>query len=184
MTEPSIDASFPAMYAEHPLATLASILFVVGFKLARPSLWRQMFELGWDQFLPFAITVSAIVFTDLLTGIALGMVAAIFSILRSHYMNSHFMQIRATSETDGRNQIVIRLAEQVTFLNRAAILKALKEIPSHSDVTIEESKSLFVDHDVLEIIQDFEENAANRDIKVSRLQKAESGAHQKAAHAN
>ena len=167
-----------------PLATLASILFVVGFKLARPSLWRQMFELGWDQFLPFAITVSAIVFTDLLTGIALGMVAAIFSILRSHYMNSHFMQIRATSETDGRNQIVIRLAEQVTFLNRAAILKALKEIPSHSDVTIEESKSLFVDHDVLEIIQDFEENAANRDIKVSRLQKAESGAHQKAAHAN
>ncbi len=152
-----------------PLAALASILFVVGFKLARPSLWQQMFALGWDQFLPFAITVSAIVFTDLLTGIGLGMVAALFSILRSHYMNSHFMQILETKE-DGRRRFVIRLAEQVTFLNRAAILQALKEIPNGSAVAIEESQSLFVDHDVTEIIDDFENNAANRDIRVERIQ--------------
>ena len=152
-----------------PLAALASILFVVGFKLARPSLWQNMFALGWDQFLPFAITVGAIVFTDLLTGIGLGMLAAIFAILRSHYLNSHFMQILETEE-GGRRRFVIELAEQVTFLNRAAILRALKEIPDGSDVAIEESRSLFVDHDVTEIIEDFEQNAASRDIQVERIQ--------------
>ncbi|MCH2184613.1 SulP family inorganic anion transporter, partial [Myxococcota bacterium] len=152
-----------------PLAALASILFVVGFKLARPSLWRNMFALGWDQFLPFAITVGAIVFTDLLTGIGLGMLAAIFAILRSHYLNSHFMQVLETEE-GGRRRFVIELAEQVTFLNRAAILRALKEIPDGSAVAIEESRSLFVDHDVMEIIEDFEQNAASRDIHVERIQ--------------
>ena len=74
------------------------------------------------------------------------------------------------TEEGGRRRFVIELAEQVTFLNRAAILRALKEIPDGSDVAIEESRSLFVDHDVMEIIEDFEQNAASRDIHVERIQ--------------
>jgi len=152
-----------------PLAALASILFVVGFKLARPALWRQMYSLGMAQFLPFAITVLGIVFTDLLTGIGLGMIAAIFAILRAHYMNSHFMHIEEKGEEAGAREVKIQLAEEVTFLNRAAILKELKQIPDGAHVIIEEFHSFFIDQDVLEIVDDFEANAASRGIKVTRV---------------
>jgi len=152
-----------------PLAALASILFVVGFKLARPALWKQMYSLGMAQFLPFAITVLGIVFTDLLTGIGLGMVAALFAILRTHYMNSHFMHIEEKDKDGGVHEVKIQLAEEVTFLNRAAILKELEQIPNGTHVIIEEFHSFFIDQDVLEIVADFEENATRRDIKVTRV---------------
>ena len=159
-----------------PLSVLASILFVVGYKLAKPALWKQMYGLGMAQFLPFTITVLAIVFTDLLTGIGLGMVAALFAILRAHYMNSHFMHIEEKNENGGAHQVKIQFAEEVTFLNRAAILKELKQIPDGSHVTIEEFHSFFIDQDVIEIIDDFEKNAASRNIKVTRVREPQEGA--------
>lgn len=152
-----------------PLAALASILFVVGYKLAKPALFHQMWKLGMSQFLPFTATVVAIVWTDLLTGIGIGMVVAIFSILRSHYMNSHFLHLQEHEKVDGRREFTIELAEQVTFLNRAAILKELDALPSGSHVTIDASKSVVIDQDVHEIISDFEEAAPRRDILVERI---------------
>lgn len=151
-----------------PLAALASILFVVGFKLARPKLVKQMYSLGLAQFIPFAVTVLAIVFSDLLTGIGIGMVAALFAILRSHYLNSHFLHKQERGEGDGGHEFIFQLAEEVTFLNKGAILKELKSIPDGSTVRIDGSNSVFIDQDVLEIITDFETSAAGRDIQVHR----------------
>lgn len=152
-----------------PLAALAAILLVVGFKLARPALFKAMFDKGWSQFLPFVITIAAIVFTDLLTGIGVGMLAAIFAILRSHYMNSHFLHMQESDGPDGTHNVRIELAEEVTFLNKAAILKALNELPDGTHVVIDATRSVFVDHDVVEIIDEFETTAATRDIRVERI---------------
>ena len=149
-----------------PLAALASILFVVGYKLARPSLFTTMWKLGPAQFLPFIITILAIVFTDLLTGIALGMVAALFAILRSHYLNSHFLHMKEKDLPGKPHAVTIGLAEEVTFLNKGAIIKELKSIPDGSEVTIDSSRSIFIDQDVLEVIKDFEISAAERGITV------------------
>ncbi|MHC4892937.1 MAG: SulP family inorganic anion transporter [Planctomycetota bacterium] len=152
-----------------PLASLAAILFVVGYKLARPTLFKQMWGQGLSQFLPFVITIVGIVRIDLLTGIGLGMVAAIFAILRAHYLNSHFMHLSESDDSSGVHEVNIELAEEVTFLNKGAILKELKAIPNGSLVRLDATRSVFIDPDVLEIIVDFEATAENRGIDVQRL---------------
>lgn len=153
-----------------PLAALASILFVVGYKLAKPALFVQMYALGPAQFLPFVITIVGIVFTDLLTGISLGMVAALFSILRSHFLNSHFLHIRGHDEPSLPHEVIIELAEEVTFLNKGAILKELSSIPDGSRVTIDTSRSVFIDHDVQEVIADFKTSAELRRIDLQLVE--------------
>ncbi|MEM7306621.1 MAG: SulP family inorganic anion transporter [Planctomycetota bacterium] len=152
-----------------PLAALAAILFVVGYKLAKPALFKQMYSLGLAQFLPFIITILGIVFTDLLTGIALGMAAALVAILRSHYINSHFMHLSESNDESGKHRVTIELAEEVTFLNKAAILKELKAIPNGTHVVIDGSHSVFLDQDVVEVIQNFEQSAGDRDITIERM---------------
>jgi MFS superfamily sulfate permease-like transporter len=153
-----------------PLAVLASILFIVGYKLAKPSLFKQMFNLGKRQFYPFVVTIIGIVFTDLLKGIALGLIVAIFIILKNSYKNSHFMHINTSN---GVNHVNIKLAEEVTFFNKGAIMSELKRIKEDSIVTIDLSESVYIDYDVVEIINNFKSTASNRNIEVSLITKNE-----------
>jgi MFS superfamily sulfate permease-like transporter len=150
-----------------PLSALAAVLLVVGYKLAKPATFLAMYRQGWAQFAPFIVTILGIVFTDLLTGIALGMAVAIFVILRSHYLSSHFLHIEQ-SGNNGR-EIRMRLAEEVTFLNKGALIKELKSVPDGSTVLIDASRTIRIDQDALEIFQDFEESAPRRNIKVQRV---------------
>ena len=132
-----------------------------------------MFGLGLAQFLPFVITIAGIVFTDLLRGIGIGMVAALFAILRSHYLNSHFLHMKERDQEGQPHEVRIELAEEVTFLNKGAILRALKQIPDHSHVVIDQSASVFIDQDVREIIADFQESAPGRSIEVEIVKRLE-----------
>lgn len=145
-----------------PLATLACILFVVGYKLAKPSLFKAMYELGWNQFVPFVATVAGIVFTDLLQGIGIGMAVAIVYILRSHYKNPYLYQC---SSVNGIEVCKITLAEEVTFLKKGSILQALKKLPTGATVIIDGSNTKVIDHDVIEVIRDFLINAKSRNIQ-------------------
>ncbi|MDL1863946.1 SulP family inorganic anion transporter [Betaproteobacteria bacterium PRO5] len=146
-----------------PLASLACILFVVGYNLAKPSLFKAMYELGWSQFAPFIATVIGILLTDLLKGIGIGMVVAIFFILRSNLKTDYEL---FHEKNDGVRKIRLVLAEDVSFLNKGSIGKALKEFESDSWVIIDGSKSKYIDHDIIEIIRDFTVNAHIRDINV------------------
>lgn len=141
-----------------PLATLAAILLVVGYKLAKPALFKKMYRLGKYQFIPFIVTIIGIVFTDLLTGIGLGMGVAIFFILLNNLRNPYFFTEEMHSK-DG-DSLLIRLSEDVSFLNRASIMKTLDEIPPHTKVIIDATRSVNIDYDVYEIIKDFEKKAA------------------------
>ncbi len=165
-----------------PLAVLAAVLLVVGYKLAKPSMFRQMARLGWSQFLPFMATVVGVVFTDLLKGIGIGMAVAVVIILRNSYKNSYFLH-RKKSAT-GPEEVKLTLAEEVVFLNKGSIKNELSRVPKGSKVTIDMSKSVSVDHDVLEIIEDFEKQAEAKNIDVelirkNRAQRASSGNGQK-----
>lgn len=148
-----------------PLAVLASVLFVVGYKLAKPALFAKMYGRGWSQFLPFLVTIAGIVFTDLLTGIMAGLAVAIVVILRRSFQNSHFLHM-ADDESGGSHDIRLRLAEEVTFLNKGAILLELSRVPDGSKVTIDMGDCVHVDHDVTEIIDDFRSTAGERSITV------------------
>lgn len=140
-----------------PLASLAAILLMVGYKLSKFSLYRGMYQLGREQFIPFIVTVIAILGTDLLKGIGIGMVVAIYFILRKNYKHSY--HYKKEEYKDGE-VITLILSEEVTFLNKGSIGLTLDHLPENSKVVIDGSKSLNIDYDVLEIIQEFKEHSA------------------------
>ncbi len=154
-------ASIPALLNEIPLASLAAILLVIGYRLARVSLFKAMWKEGFWQFVPFIVTVVGLVFTDLLTGIMLGMAVAFFEILIYNY------QLNFYREETSAGSFTIRFTEHMTFLNKASLKRLLREIPATSVVTIDMSATRILDHDVREVIEDFTTHAAADGIDVT-----------------
>ncbi len=135
-----------------PLSTLAAILILVGYKLAKPSLFAQMWRYGKYQWWPFIITVVTIVFSDLLTGVLVGLGASVLAILYGNLRNAYFFHEEEYHEGD---LIRIRLSQEVSFLNKASIKRTLDDLPAGSFVLIDASDTAYIDFDVLEIIRDF-----------------------------
>jgi MFS superfamily sulfate permease-like transporter len=156
--------AFPSLLNMIPLASLAAILIMVGFKLAKPTVFKKMFNIGWQQFIPFVGTIIAILITDLLIGIGIGMVIALLVILHSHYKNA--FSFHKTPKEDDMH-LKLTLAEEISFLNKASLKKQLAELPTGAEVEIDASRTVHIDHDVLELIQDFKEKAYQKQIKVS-----------------
>lgn len=158
----------PTLLNMIPLSVLAAILFLVGYKLAKPSLFKTMYNLGWKQFLPFIVTVVGIIFTDLLVGIGLGLAVGIIVILIKSYQNSHFLHIEESHE--GKNDIIkMTLAEEVTFFNKGAILKELDSLPESSYLELDVRKTRYLDNDIIEILEDFSTKAKNRNINIKLI---------------
>lgn len=145
-----------------PLATLAAILIIVGYKLAKPALFRQMYGNGWQQFAPFIATVVGIVATDLLRGIGIGLAVAVAIVLHHNLRNPFTLSQHVPETSDYR----IQLAEEVSFLNKGRILEQLQAIPPNSRVVIDGTQSKVVDFDVYEILRDFRAGAPARNIAV------------------
>lgn len=152
-----------------PLASLATILIMVGYKLAKPSLFKQMYALGWEQFVPFVVTIAAIVLTDLLTGIGLGLLVAVFFTLHHSYRNSHYLK-QSRAQEDGREVFHLVLAEEVSFFNKASILEVLEAIPANSKVVIDCTNSKSIAYDVVEFIHDYQQHAKLKNITVETIQ--------------
>ena len=150
-----------------PLASLAAILLMVGYKLAKPALFKQMYKLGWEQFVPFTVTVVAILTTDLLKGIMSGMIVGGFFALYHSYRNSYHMK-DVTSE-NGTNVHHFVLAEEVSFFNKASVVKALESIPPNSKVIFDYSNSKSIAYDVVELIKEYEVNAKTKNITVEKI---------------
>lgn len=142
----------PAVLNKIPLASLAAILLMVGYKLSKLELYKQMFKLGYEQYVPFIATILGVLLTRLLEGIGIGLAIAIFFILRKNYRNN-FTQIVVHEGDHDRVQVV--LSEEVTFINKGSILMMLNKLPENAEVTIDGSKCKAIDYDVLEIIEDF-----------------------------
>jgi len=150
-----------------PLSCLAAILLMTGIKLASPALIKQMWNEGRYQFIPFAATLTAIVFTDLLIGIVIGLVVAIGFILNS---NMRRPVRRFVEKHLGGDVVHIELANQESFLNRAALSHVLAEVPRHGRVLLDAQNTDYIDPDVLDLIRDFKEQAGPaRDIDVSLI---------------
>lgn len=154
----------PTLLNKIPLSVLAAILLIVGFKLAKPSLFLQMYKLGWKQFLPFTVTVIGIVFTDLLVGIGMGLAVGIVVILIKSFQNSHFLHIE--DKSNGKHKIKMTLAEEVTFFNKGAILKELDSLPMDTFLELDVRKTRYLDNDIIEILEDFAFKAKERHIDI------------------
>lgn len=157
-------ATIPFVLNLVPLAVLAAILFMVGYKLAKPATFVEMYRLGWSQFLPFISTIIGVVFTDLLKGIGLGLVVAVVILLRESFKNSHVLDVHESNNGDKHVRII--LAEEVYFLNKGAIADELNKLPEGGTVTIDASRTVSIDHDVQEVISDFRKTAKTKNILV------------------
>jgi MFS superfamily sulfate permease-like transporter len=149
-----------------PLAALAAILLLIGYKLARFSLFKSQARLGLDQFLPFVTTILGIVIFDLLIGIGIGMGVAIVYILMRNFQNSHFYKEKPEEDP---NTIHIVLSEEVSFLNKGALIQALDDIDPGKHVIIDGSNSKVIDYDVLEVISNFKIAAKEKGIEVDTI---------------
>lgn len=157
----------PALLNKIPLSVLAAILLVVGYKLAKPSTFKTMYSLGWKQWVPFIVTVIGIVFTDLLFGIGLGLAVGIVIVLIKSYQNSHFLHIE--DKSNGKKKMKMTLAEEVTFINKGAILKELDRIPENSYLELDVQKTRYLDNDIIEILDDFAFKAKTRNIDIKLI---------------
>jgi MFS superfamily sulfate permease-like transporter len=149
-----------------PLSCLAAILLFTGYKLAKPTLFMEHYRKGMSQFLPFVITVAAIIATDLLKGMAIGMVIGLFFVIRANYNAAITMTM---TKNTGANHYLIALNKDVSFLNKALLRKFILMVEEHSKVTIDASKVQFIDHDILETIDDFIDSAADSNITIETI---------------
>ncbi|WP_405376996.1 SulP family inorganic anion transporter [Nonlabens sp. Asnod3-A02] len=157
----------PTLMNKIPLSVLAAILLVVGYKLAKPSTFKQMWKAGWRQFIPFIVTVVLLYFNFLL-GVGVGLAIGIIVTLYQSFQNSHFLHATQSNE-DGRNEVKMVLAEEVTFFNKATILKELDNLPQNTFLELDVRKTNYLDHDVIEILDDFREKAKNRKINIKLI---------------
>lgn len=153
----------PFVLNKIPYASLAAILLITGYNLAKPKLFLHMWSLGWKQFLPFLITVVVILSTDLLIGVSIGLLISIYFIIQNNFKEEYKI---TKSAHLGIETYYIKLNSNVTFLNKVNLRKALDEIPEYSELTIDGSECNFIDYDILEIISEFHNKARDRHIEL------------------
>lgn len=144
--------SIPFILNKIPLASLAAVLIMIGYKLASPAVFKHMWANGKFQFIPFIVTIVAVVLTDLLKGVAIGLVVSVFFILKGNLKLAYFFN---KEEHHKGETVHIKLAQEVSFLNKAAIKQTLAHLPKNSNVKIDASDTVYIDHDVLQLINDF-----------------------------
>jgi MFS superfamily sulfate permease-like transporter len=155
--------AIPGLLNRIPLAVLAAILLFTGYKLANPKLFRDAWRIGPKYFVPFIVTISAILATDLLVGIIIGLAVGMFFVLRDDYSHAYSYEVEESAD---QKHVRITLAEQVTFLNKARINDALHALPSGSSVTVDAHRTRHMDHDVIELLHEFRANARARGISL------------------
>lgn len=149
----------PTILNKIPLASLAAVLLMVGYKLANPSIFKKVFKEGFDQFIPFAITILVIVFKDLLWGIFIGTFVGLLFVLRTNFKNvvSHIRE--------GSN-VLIKFNKDVHFLNKPKIKEVLMSLKEGDEVFIDGTRATFIDHDIFNILLEFKKSAKNKGISV------------------
>jgi MFS superfamily sulfate permease-like transporter len=164
--------TIPFILNKIPLATLAAILLLIGYKLANPKTIKHFFDKGKYQFIPFIATLLAVVLTDLLKGVALGLIISIVFVLKGNMQRAY--RLRKETVVDG-DTIHIDLAQEVSFLNKAAIKSTLASIPENSKVIINATETVYIAHDVLDLINDFKKirsKEENTKVKLIGFKKA------------
>jgi MFS superfamily sulfate permease-like transporter len=149
----------PGLLNRTPLACLAAILLVIGYRLARPAIFRAMWKQGLPQFVPFLVTVLAIVFTDLLVGVLIGLTVGIFFVMRG---NNHEAVIMVNQD----RYYMIRFNKDATFVNKPAFKTFLQQIPDHAYLIIDATKAIYIDNDIFEVAAEFRQQAFFRNITV------------------
>ena len=151
--------AMPDVLKKIPLASLAAILLVLGYKLTTPELYREMYGKGKVQFLPFIITIISILLTNLLAGIFIGILVSVFFVLKTNFKSAIIL-------VNSDSQYLLKFTKDVSFVHKSILRNALEKIPDGASLMIDGSKSQFLDADIVETIDDFIKSAVTRNITV------------------
>lgn len=149
----------PGLLNKIPLSALAAILIFTGYKLAKIPMIKEFYHKGWDQFIPFIVTIIAILLSDLLIGIFIGAAVALFFMLRSNFRSSVLV-------VKDNSNYLLRLRKDVSFLNKPIIKSKLEAIPANSYIIIDSSRADFIDKDIVDVINEYKEHASLKNITV------------------
>ncbi len=149
----------PGVLRLTPLASLATILIMVGYKLTKPALYSAVFRQGWDQFLPFIVTTVAVVFLDLLTGVVVGIAFGVFFVIRTNHHD-------AITVVSRDSNYLFRFTKDASFVNKNEFRRKLRQLPEGSKLLIDGTRALFIDHDIREILDDFRQMARHKNIEI------------------
>jgi MFS superfamily sulfate permease-like transporter len=153
----------PFILNKIPYSCLASILLITGYNLAKPKLFRNMWSLGWKQFIPFILTIIVILSTDLLIGVGIGLLISIYFIIQNNFKAEYKITKTKIHDIETYN---IKLNSNVTFLNKVKLRKVLDEVPEYSVLIIDGTESNFIDYDILEIVSEYQNKAHDRHIEL------------------
>jgi MFS superfamily sulfate permease-like transporter len=151
--------AIPGLLNRIPLASLAAVLLMVGYKLTKPALYRDSWKAGLDQFIPFIVTVLAIVFTDLLIGVLIGVVFGVIFVIRTNH-HAAFTLVQQDS------MYLLRFNKDASFVNKSELKDKLASLPAQSSVIIDGTKAIFIDSDLYDVIADFREGAQHKQITI------------------
>jgi MFS superfamily sulfate permease-like transporter len=149
----------PGVLRLAPLCSLATILIMVGYKLTPPKLYQEVYAQGWDQFIPFVVTVLGVVFTDLLTGVIIGLVCGLFFVVRTNHSEG-------ITVVHKDNDYLFQFTKNASFINKNEFRRKLRDLPDGSSVLIDGTRALYIDHDILETLQDFQHLAPYKNIRI------------------
>jgi MFS superfamily sulfate permease-like transporter len=149
----------PGLLNKIPLSALAAILIMTGYKLVKPSLFKEMYHKGWDQFIPFILTLVAILFTDLLIGIVIGTIVALFSLIKSNFKS-------AVMVVHDDNKYLMRFRKDISFLNKPIVKEKLESIPADSYILIDMTRADFIDKDIIDVVNEYLQHAHLKNIRV------------------
>ena len=138
----------PGLLNKIPLSALAAILIMTGYKLVKPAIFKELYQKGWDQFIPFMVTLVAILFTDLLVGIVIGTIVALFSLIKSNFKS-------AVMVVHDDNKYLVRFRKDISFLNKPIVKEKLESVPADAYVLIDMTRADFIDKDIIDVVNDF-----------------------------
>ena len=149
----------PGLLNKIPLSALAAILIITGYKLVKPSIFKEVYQKGWNQFVPFIVTLLAILLTDLLVGIIIGTLMALFSLIKSNFKS-------AVMVVHDDNKYLVRFRKDISFLNKPIVKEKLESVPADAYVLIDMTRADFIDKDIIDVVNEFLQHAHLKNIVV------------------
>jgi MFS superfamily sulfate permease-like transporter len=161
----------PGLLNRIPLSALAAILILTGYKLVKPSIFKEIYQKGWDQFIPFIVTIAAILFSDLLIGIIIGTGVALFSLIKSNFKS-------AVMVVHDNNKYLMRFRKDISFLNKPIVKGKLESVPADSYVLIDFTRADFIDKDIIDVVNEYLQHAHLKNIRVEIKKSSFKAGHQ------
>ena len=153
---------FPHVIDRIPLASLAALLVYTGYRLASPSTFAERMIIGWAQLLIFVITIIAVLLTNILAGVLIGIIAKLIVHWMRGVSPKNMLKISYQVEHNDPDIWIFRISGSAIFSNFISLKTHVSEVPDGKTVIFDLSEVFLIDHTVMELIDHFRQSYIDR----------------------